>query len=124
MDNKGLSNQKLIQKHIRIHPDVAQNLKYWTKKRQLSESEYVQLAIEEKVARENGDYELPTLEQQRLNQLIDEIRALSTNQGNLERVIVTGFDSLQGLTRGDSYLMDEEDGELFGADAASGLVEE
>lgn len=123
MDNKGPSNQKLIQKHIRIHPDVAQNLKYWTKKRQLSESEYVQLAIEEKVARENGDYELPTLEQQRLNQLIDEIRALSTNQGNLERVIVTGFDSLQGLTRGDSYLMDEEDGELLGADAASGLVE-
>lgn len=101
-----------VRKPVRIHPDTAQRVNYWAAKHELSENEYIALAIEEKIARENGDYDLPTLEQQRLNQLIDEIRALSTNAANLEAVVTSGFDSLLGLTRGDSYLLDEENGEL------------
>lgn len=69
-------------------------------------------AIEEKIRRENGDYDLPTLEIARLGQLIDQMASLSTNVANLERVTVTGFDSLMGLTRGDNYLLDDEDGEI------------
>lgn len=108
-----------VRKPVRLHPDTAQRVTYWSKKRELSENEYIVLAVEEKIARENGDYELPTLEQYRMNQLIDEIRALSANSANLERVVVSGFDSLVGLTRGDSYLLDEENGELGIPDTAS-----
>jgi hypothetical protein len=108
-----------VRKPVRLHPDTAQRVGYWATKRELSENEYMAVAIEEKIARENGDYELPTLEQYRLNQLIDEVRALSTNAANLEAVVTSGFDSLLGLTRGDSYLLDEENGELGIPDTAS-----
>lgn len=111
-----------VRKTLRFHPDTVQQASYWAKKHDIEENEYLVLAVEEKIARENGDYDLPTLEQYRLNQLIDEIRALSTNQANLEQVVTTGFDSLLGLTRGDSYLLDDESGELGITDTASAAV--
>lgn len=113
---------KWAQKKVRLHPDTNQRLDYWRKKRGLaSDNEYIALAVEEKIARENGDYNLPTLEIQRLNQIIDEMRANSTNLANLERVVTSGFGSLLGLTRGDSYLLDDESGELSGRDASTGI---
>lgn len=108
-----------IRKTMRLHPDTVQRADYWRKKSDLSESEFYALAVEEKIARMNGDYDLPTLEIQRLNQLTDEIKALSTNAANLEVVVTKGFDSLIGLTRGDSYLLDEESGELGIPDTVS-----
>ncbi|SIO89648.1 hypothetical protein BQ8420_22665 [Nocardiopsis sp. JB363] len=67
----------------------------------------------EKIRRENGDFDVPDLLTARMNQLIDENKALSTNVANLERVITSGLDSLIGLTRGENYLSDQyEDGEL------------
>ncbi len=113
-----------VRKTIRLHPDTAMQAEYWRKRHGMGDSEYYEKAVEEKIARENGHYDLPTLEQQRLNQLIDEIRALSTNVANLETVTASGFDSLLGLTRGDNYLLDDETGELAGLDDhASSLVE-
>lgn len=118
----GTPAPKWAQKKIRLHPDTNQRLDYWRKKRGLaSDNEYIALAVEEKIARENGDYDLPTLEIQRLNQIIDEMRANSTNLANLERVVTSGFGSLLGLTRGDSYLLDDESGELSGPDASMGI---
>lgn len=98
---------------LRVHRETKQRAEYWAQKRGYpSVNEYMADAVEEKIRRENLDYDLPTLEIARLNQVVDELKALSTNQANLERVITAGFDSLIGLTRGDSYLLDDEDGEL------------
>lgn len=113
---------KRIQKLIRLHPDTVERVKYWSRKHNLTENEYLVEAIEEKIARENGDYDLPTLELLRLNQLVDETKALSTNVASLEGVLVNGLDSLLQLARGDSYLFDEEDGELSPADVASAVA--
>lgn len=101
---------------VRLRKDTDQRARYWADKANLSVNEYISEAVEEKIRRENGDYDLPTLEQARLNQLIDEMRSLSTNVANLESVATNGFDSLLGLTRGDNYLVDPEDGEI-GVDA-------
>ena len=108
-----------VSKRLRLHPDTVTQAVYWAKKEGLSENEYMVLAIEEKVARANNDYNLPTLEIQRVNQMVDEVKALSTNVANLEAVVTSGFDSLLGLTRGDGYLLDVEDGELADTGAAS-----
>lgn len=95
---------------VRLHQDTKQRAVYWAERRGFSSlNEYITEAVEEQIRRENRDYDLPTLEIARLNQLVDEIKALSTNQANLERVITMGFESLIGLTRGDSnYLLDDE----------------
>ena len=98
---------------LRLHPDVKQRAEYWAERRGYrSVNEYMAEAVDEKIRRENLDYDLPTLEIARINQLVDEMKALSTNAANLERVVTQGFDSLIGLTRGDNYLLDAEEGEL------------
>lgn len=97
---------------VRLHPDRKQQVQYWASKRGVSANEYMVDAIDAAIRRENGDYDLPTLEIARLNQLVDEVKALSLNSANLERVVTSGFDSLIGLTRGDSYLLDAENGEI------------
>jgi hypothetical protein len=111
-----------VRKWLRLHPDTVQRVQYWSAKRELTEQEFYEQAVEEKIARMNGDYDLPTLEILRLNQLVDEMKTLSTNVANLERVSTTGFDSLLGLTRGDSYLLDDENGELSIRDTASAVA--
>ncbi|MDH2390100.1 hypothetical protein QCN29_15125 [Streptomyces sp. HNM0663] len=98
---------------VRLNPDDKQRAEYWADKRGFSSvNEYVAEALVEKIRRENLDYDLPTLEIARLNELVDQVAALAKNSANLERVVTTGFGSLIGLTRGDNYLLDDEDGEL------------
>ena len=98
---------------VRLDPDDKQRAEYRADKRGFSSvNEYVAEAVVEKIRRENLDYDLPTLEVARLNELVDQVAALAKNSANLERVVTTGFDSLIGLTRGDNYLLDDEDGEL------------
>ncbi|MFJ5739979.1 hypothetical protein [Streptomyces microflavus] len=98
---------------VRLGSDDKQRAAYWADRRGFSSvNEYVAEAVVEKIRRENLDYDLPTLEIARLNELVDQVAALAKNSANLERVVTTGFDSLIGLTRGDNYLLDDEDGEL------------
>lgn len=113
-----------VRKTLRFHPDTVERVKYWSNKRGLDENDYAVLAVEEKIARENGDYDLPTLEIQRLGQLIDEMKALSSNSANLERVVIAGFESLLGLTRGDNYLLEDDDGELGAPDPVGTAITE
>ncbi|MGI8307059.1 hypothetical protein [Saccharopolyspora hattusasensis] len=106
-------NERRERVFIRLSSDEKQRAEYWAQKRGFSSvNEYVAEAVAEQIRRENLDYDLPTLEIARLNELIDQVKALSTNNANLERVVTQGFDSLIGLTRGDNYLLDDEDGEL------------
>ncbi|MFD4574720.1 hypothetical protein ACFWNK_21860 [Streptomyces sp. NPDC058417] len=98
---------------IRLNAVDKQRAEYWADKRGFSSlNEYVAEAVAEKIRRENLDYDLPTLEIARLNELVDQTAALAKNTANLERVVTMGFDSLIGLTRGDNYLLDDEDGGL------------
>lgn len=97
---------------VRISEDDYERLKYWAAKKQLTVNEYVQDSIDQAIKRENGDYDLPAAETARLNQLIDVVTELSSNVRSLEDVTTSGFDSLLGLTRGDNYLLEHENGEL------------
>lgn len=108
-----MSANPRIRTTLYLASDDKERARYWATKHDYSSlNEYLCDAINEKIRRENGDYDLPTLEIARLNELVDHIAALSTNVANLERVVIQGFDSLIGLTRGDNYLLDAEDGEL------------
>lgn len=95
-----------------VDDETYQRVQYWARKNKLTINELLRDAIELYIARQNKDYDLPALEIQRLNQLIDQITALSSTVGSLEKVVVSGFDSFISLTRGDNYLLDTDDGEL------------
>ena len=97
---------------LRIDADTHERLKYWSARKQVSLTPYIMDAIELMIAYENGDYDLPTAEIQRVNQLIDVVQSLVSSVDNLQNVTINGFDALVGITRGDNYLLKEEDGEL------------
>lgn len=95
-----------------VDDDTFERLKYWSKKHGVSINVYLNDAIDTMIQFENHDYDLPTAEVQRLNQLVDGQIALADSVSALERVIVSGFDSLLGLTKGDNYLLNDEDGDI------------
>ena len=109
----GVSESKnSVRISLRIDTDTHERLKYWSARKQVSLNAYIMDAIELMIAYENGDYDLPTAEIQRVNQLIDVVQSLVSSVDNLQNVTINGFDALVGITRGDNYLLKEEDGEL------------
>ena len=92
----------------RLEGDDFERLKYWADRRGLSVSEYVHDAVLLQIAHESKDYDIPDILVQRINQLIGLNEALSSDVGALEDVVISGFDSLLNLTRGDNYLLEEE----------------
>lgn len=97
--------------NVRLDPALRARVDYWADKRGVSVNSYIADAVAAAIARENGDYDLPTLEQARLAQLIESQTSLASNVANLEKVVMSMADSIVGLMRGDSYLLDPEDGE-------------
>lgn len=85
-----------------------ERIKYWAEKKGISINDYVRDATFEAIKRENKDYDIPSMEIARLNQLVDTINVLSFNVGSLEHIVTSGFDSLFRLTRGENYLLDDE----------------
>ncbi|MUU73396.1 hypothetical protein GK109_19540 [Pseudarthrobacter sp. GA104] len=111
VDHNG--NDRRERAFTRLSRDEKQRAEYWADRRDYdSVNEYIAEAVAEKIERENLDFDIPDILTARINQVIDELKAVSTNTANLERVVTMGFDSLIGLTRGDNYLLDEENGEL------------
>ena len=98
---------------LRLSDKDFERLEYWSSKINTSINEFIPIILDRWVAIENGNYELLTLEQKRLNQLIDVIKGLSVDVQNQGRIISAGFESLTQLTKGDNYLFDsQEDGEF------------
>lgn len=93
---------------VRLSDNDFDRLSYWAGKANLSINEFILLMLDRWVDIENGNYQLPTLEVARLNQLIDVVLALSNNIQTLETISINGFDSLLKLTKGDNYLLEAD----------------
>ena len=101
--------EKLRAFTVRVSESDYKKIEHWSKKHNMSMSEYINAAVDLKIRWDNQDYDLPPLEIQRLNQLIDVITCLSENQKSLEGVVISRFDSLLNLVQGDNYLLDESE---------------
>lgn len=97
---------------LRFDEDTVALLKHWAKRQGVDINDFVKDAIEFRIRWLSKDYPLPAMEVQRLNQLVDVVTTLSSNVHSLEGVVTSGFDSLLGLTRGDNYLLRDEDGDI------------
>lgn len=88
----------------RVSAEDYARVAYWADIHGESVSDYLRRAIETQIAFENHDYDLPAIEAQRLNQLVSMMEELIRSNESLANIINSGFESLLGLTRGDSYL--------------------
>lgn len=110
------TKQNALKEHrltLRLQEDEYNKLAYWADHEGYSINEFVPILLQQYTDISQGNYPLQTLEQQRLNQLIETVTVLSRNVQTLESVTTKGFDSLLGLTRGDNYLLEQtETGEI------------
>lgn len=110
---KGADRAKKTERHnMRLYPDDSRFLVYWADQFGMDQTEFLITAMRHYVKWRNQDYELPTAEIQRLNQMVDAVQSLVVAHGHLETSVVSGFDAMLGIIRGDNYLVEEEDGEL------------
>lgn len=97
---------------MRLYPDDYNALVYWSEAFEMDRTEFLVTAMYHYIKWRNQDYDLPTAEMQRLNQLTDAIQSLIVSNEHLEQTTINGMDSLIGIIRGGNYLVDDEDGEL------------
>lgn len=97
---------------LRLSENDFERLSYWAKRAgEPSINQFIPDLLDLWVDIQNGNYQIPTLEQKRLNQLVDVIKGLSIDIKNLQETTSTGFTTLTQMTKGDNYLFDEnEDG--------------
>ncbi len=97
---------------VTIDEKHLERAQYWAEKKGMSLSEYASYALIKQIEHETSDFDIPNLGIQRINQNTEAIEALSSNLESLETIVIRGFESLIGLTRGDNYLLSEDNGEL------------
>ncbi|MCR6108719.1 hypothetical protein HXA34_20695 [Salipaludibacillus agaradhaerens] len=104
--------RKTERHNMRMYPEDYNYLSYWSDRFGMDQTDFLINAMYHYVKWRNQDYELPTAEIQRLNQMIDAVQNLAVNQQHLEKSVVNGFDAMLGIIRGDNYLVEDEDGDL------------
>ena len=112
MANKKVSDNQSHRLTVRLSEKDFNRLEYWSNHAGLSINEFIPAILDRWVDFENGNYQLPTLEAARLNQIVDVVTSLSGNIQSLESITINGFDSLLKLTKGDNYLLEHDDGEF------------
>jgi len=98
--------------NMRMYEEDYQKLVYWSDRFGMDRTEFLICAMHHYIKWKNGDYDLPSAEIQRLNQMVDAVNNLAVNQENLQRTIISGFDAMMGIIRGSNYLVEDEDGSL------------
>ena len=96
-----------------VSEELYKQMVFWADKKGISINQYLYDALEQAIAWENQDYPLPTIELNRLEQLIDIVEGLRADVENVNQVVNAGFNSLITLTKGDHYLLDESDNDLL-----------
>ena len=98
--------------NMRLYKDDFNMLVYWADRFGMDRTEFLITAMYHYIKWRNQDYELPPMEVQRLNQMVDAIQNLVVNQSNLENTVINGFDAMLGIIRGDNYLVEKDEGSL------------
>lgn len=97
---------------LRLTEDEYDKLTHYSEKWAITKTELLLNSFEHYVRWVNSDYDLPTAEIARLNQLIDANNKLVINLTNLEKTTISGFSAIAGFNSGENYLMNDEKGEL------------
>lgn len=104
---------KSARESLRLLEEDKAFIAYWTKTFKFdSKTDFMMRAVHHYVAWRNQDYDLPTAEMQRLNQLIDAMENMVSSNERLANTVTNGFDAMVGIMRGDNYLIEQENGEL------------
>lgn len=103
--------QKSERHSMRLYPQDFDTLVYWSERFDMDRTELLVTAMHHYIKHRNGDYDIPTAEIQRLNQLVDAMNSLVATNETLQTTITSGFNGLMGVVRGDNYLVEPDKGD-------------
>lgn len=90
--------------YSRIFETDFERLKYWADHEDQSVSEFVADAILERMARLSGDFDVPTVYGQLLNQMSEGILELIRSNESIRDEVNHGFSSILGVMRFGDYV--------------------
>lgn len=97
----------------RISDDEYDKLTYYADKLGVSKVDFLMYSMNHTIKWMNQDYDLPTAEVKRLNQLIDSQEKLVEEVSQLQAVMLNSFNALFGFMRGSSPLQVDDDAIQF-----------
>lgn len=103
-----MENGKVLEyrANVRMTEDLYNSINYWAEKKGVKVTDYIRDALLLQIKRDNKDYDLPSLEAHRLNQIIDVLEMMSANMSCVQDIIQSNFDNLMTMMNGTNYLMD------------------
>lgn len=93
-------------KEISLPKDVIDKIAYWADNRDMTFSEMVDASTSLYIKFINEDYDLPTLEQRRLNELIESQYRIADELKQLQQTVMNTSAVLLRTTNGSNYLSD------------------
>lgn len=107
-----VTSSKTERHSMRMYPQDFEALAYWSKQYGVDRTEFLVTAMHHYIKWKNQDFDIPTAEIQRLNQMTDAVNSLISSQDALQKTVVQGFDTILGMSHGPSYLNEDETGDL------------
>ena len=92
---------------IRMNADLKASAEYYRRRKNITLQEYILNALEEKIARENGDFDSSSLMIAKLNAVIDGLNALYDNQEQLTDIITETVHAVSRAMHAASWLEEE-----------------
>lgn len=87
-------------------------LTYWANALGVDKSELMVDALRYYISHKNQDFDVPSAVVERINQMVDAMESLATEQRHTQSAVYKGMDSIMGIMRGANYLTQDEDGDL------------
>lgn len=109
---KSVKEIKSARASMRLLSEDKAFIAYWAQVYDMDSTELMMRAVRHYVGWKNQDFDLPTAETQRLNQLIDAMENMASSNDRLANTVTNGFDAMMGIMRGDNYLLEPENGDL------------
>jgi len=97
---------------LRIPTDVNDQLTYYADQFNMTKTDLLLMGASHYIKWRQKDYDLPTAEIARLNQLVESQKLMVSSFEQLSQAVTSGFDTMLGLHRGSNYLADDESGSL------------
>ena len=90
-----------------------ERLTFWAESKGISINQFLNDAIDLAIDFENRRFPMSTMEMARMDEMIDALNSLSSNQRSLENMIQSFLNMMIRMTRGDNYLLNDQDGDLL-----------
>ena len=107
-----MDNEIAVRVTVTLSADMLMKLSYWAQKHGITINQYIADAVSFSVRKNAEGYKKPTQECDRANKCCELILKTNKAVSGMNKIIISGFDTLLSVTRGYNMFLREEDGDI------------